>query len=145
VRSAALKEHPWPNARNSACSFEPVTRSKFVAEKQKRFFGQFCDLDRAPAAEPMPIRNHRETPHGIEQPDPKSVIIQGHESEVHIAEFKTTGHRNTTFLDQLNLDAGVPASIVAEEVRKGIFNDLWRCRDPENAGLTPFSARQPAR
>ena len=74
MRSAALKEHAWPNARNSACSFEPVTRSKFVAEKQKRFFGEFCDLDRAPAAEPMPIRNHRETPHGIEQPDPKSVM-----------------------------------------------------------------------
>ena len=52
VRSAALKEHAWPNARNPACSLEPVARRKFVAEKQKRFVGEFCDLDRAAAAEP---------------------------------------------------------------------------------------------
>jgi hypothetical protein len=35
MRSAALKEHAWANARNPACSLEPITRSKFVAEKQK--------------------------------------------------------------------------------------------------------------
>jgi hypothetical protein len=26
VRSPALKEHAWPNARNPACSLEPITR-----------------------------------------------------------------------------------------------------------------------
>jgi hypothetical protein len=86
----------------------------------------------------MLVRNYRDAPHGIKQPNPKTAVIQRHDSEVHIAEFETTGHRDPTFLDQLNLDARVPAPIVAEEGRKGIFNDLRRSRYAENAGLTLF-------
>jgi hypothetical protein len=143
VRSAALKEHPGPNARNPACSLEPVTRSKFVAQKQKRFVGELRDLDGAAAAEPMLIRNHRDAPNGIEQPEPKSLVIERHESDVHIARLETTGHCDPAFLDKLNLDAGVPAAIVAEETRKGIFNDLRRSRYPQNTCLTIFQRASP--
>jgi hypothetical protein len=99
VRSATLKEHAWPNARNAACSLEPVTRSKFVAEKEKRFVGELCDLDRAPAAEPVLIRNDGDAVDGIEQPNPKSVVVHRHQSKVHIAELETTGHRDPTLFD----------------------------------------------
>jgi uncharacterized protein (TIGR00369 family) len=50
VRSAALEEHAWPNARNPAGRLEPVARSKFAAQQQKRFLGEFGDLDGAAAA-----------------------------------------------------------------------------------------------
>ncbi|HXW28510.1 MAG TPA: hypothetical protein VEK55_04025 [Xanthobacteraceae bacterium] len=138
MRSTALKEHAWPNARNAACGLEPLTGSKFAAEKQKGFVCEFCDLDRAPAAQPVLIRNHRDAAHWIEQPNPKTVVIHRHESEVHIAELKTARHRDPSFLDQLNFDARVPAPITTEEIRKGIFNDLRRSRDADNARFTLF-------
>jgi hypothetical protein len=138
VRSAALKEHAWPNARKPACGLEPVTRSKFVAEKQKSFVGEFGDVDRAAATELVIFWSHRDTPHRIEQPNPETIVIHRHEGEVHIAGLKTARHRNASFLDQPNLDAWMAASVQAEEIRKGIFNDLGRSRDAENASLALF-------
>jgi hypothetical protein len=143
LRSTALKQHAWLDARNAARGLEPLTRSKFAAEKQKGFVGEFCDFDRAAAAQPVLIRNHRDAPHWIEQPNPKTVVIQRHESKVHIAELKTPGHRDPSFLDQLNLDARVSAPIATEEIRKGIFNDLRRSRYAENTGFALFERGRP--
>ena len=135
VWSAALKEHARPNTRNPAGGLEPVARSKFVAEKEKWFVGEFGDLDRAAAAELVIARNHCEAAHRIEQPNAETIVIDRHEGEVHIAELKAARHRDTSFLDQLNLDAGISAPVPAEEMRKRIFNDLRCGRDAENAGL----------
>jgi len=143
VRSTALKQHPWPDARNAACGLEPLTRSKFAAEKQKGLVGEFCDFERVAAAQSVFIRNHRDAAHWIEQPSPKTVVIQRHESEVHITELKTAGHRDSSFLDQLNLDTRVSAPIATEEIRKSIFNDLRRSRHAENTGFTLFERGRP--
>jgi hypothetical protein len=141
--SAALKEHPWPNARNPACGLEPVTRSKFVAEKQKRLVGEFSGLDHAAAAELVVVRNHCEAAYRIEQPDAETIVIHRHEGEVHIAELETARHRDPSFLEQLNLNARIAAPVPAEEIRQSIFNDHWCSRDAENAGLALFERASP--
>jgi hypothetical protein len=143
VRSAALKEHAWPNTRNPARGLEPITRSKFVAEKQKRFAGDFGDLDRAAAAELVVVRNHCDATHWIEQPNAETIVIHRHEGKMHIAELKTARHRDPSFLDQLNLDARTAAPVPTEEIRKGIFNDLGCSRDAEDAGLALFQCDSP--
>jgi hypothetical protein len=143
MRSAALEKHARSNARNPARVLEPFTRCKLATEKQKRFVGEFRNLDQATAAEPVVSRNHGDAPHGIEQPNCKTVIIQRHESEMDVAEFQTARHRDPAFFDQLNLHARMPAPIAGEEMRKGIFNDHGRSGHAENSGLTFFERASP--
>jgi hypothetical protein len=57
---------------------------------------------------------------------------------VHVAGLKTARHRNASFLEQLNLNAWMAASVQAKEARKRIFNDLGRSGDAENSGLAFF-------
>jgi hypothetical protein len=45
MRSAALEQHARSDARNPARVLEPFTRCKRAAQEQKRFVGEFCNLD----------------------------------------------------------------------------------------------------
>src|SRR5258707_2309814 len=143
MRSPALKENARSDAGNPGCGFEPATRCKLATEEQKGFISEFCNLNHATAAESVCCRKHRDAPHRIERPNSEAVIIQGHESEMNIAEFQAARHRDRSFLDQLNLYARIAAPIAAEEPRKGIFNDHRRSGYSEYPGFTLFERARP--
>src|SRR5262249_16302678 len=79
--------------------------------------------DCAKAAEAVLGPNDRQPVHRIQEPKPKSSLINRHDAEVNLAVIQPAGQRVAAVLDQLDFDGRMAGAPVSEKARQRILND----------------------
>jgi hypothetical protein len=117
VWSAAFQQHPWADLRDTTSRFEPLMRAKTRAEKKKRFLAEVQEIHNGTACQPVPFRHQDQHVHWIEQPTLKSLITRWDMGDLNFAPLQTAGQACTAIFDEMNIDTGIPASILDEKLR----------------------------
>jgi hypothetical protein len=97
--------------------FEPLMRAKTRAEKKKRFLAEVQEIHNGTACQPVPFRHQDQHVHWIEQPTLKSLITRWDMGDLNFAPLQTAGQACTAIFDEMNIDTGIPASILDEKLR----------------------------
>jgi hypothetical protein len=93
VRRATLEEHARLDVRELTGGVEPVARSEVAARQEERHIGQFDDLQRAAAGEPIRAGRDGQDVQRAEQTPVKSGVASRHEGQMNIAPLEADGSR----------------------------------------------------